>query len=146
GDAAATTLKPSFFKAESATHVLPDKNKKVASSGGTQDDESFRRKPASALGLSGSGSGLNEDQVHEAAVDQRVAMKSASPDAVIGSGIKGDQCGPIEYRGDVANNIKITETEWKQVMTQFHGVKGELLSWLSSHRKEFPDQTATFME
>ena len=75
----------------------------------------------------------------------KLANETASATITTGA-TASNQCTSIEYRGDGPTFTKVDDKEWEKVMTQYHGVKGELLAWLNKHRKEFPDKTANVME
>jgi hypothetical protein len=54
-------------------------------------------------------------------------------------------CGSVEIRGDGPTLTKVTPEEWAIVMTQFHGVKKELLTWLNKNKAKFPPKTFELM-
>jgi hypothetical protein len=55
-------------------------------------------------------------------------------------------CTPVEYRGDAADKMVVTTNDWSKVLDGFHEVKGSLLTWLESRKREFPDKTFRQMQ
>src|SRR6185437_16809974 len=123
-----TTLKPSAFREGS------DAARDVASEKDVESQDQDRELDVG-----------QPEKTRVAAVTKRDEVKRTDDRPVLDS-TPGGVCSSIEFKGDGPDHTKISQAQWARVMKEFHGVKGDLLSWLDSHKQQIADKTAKVMD
>lgn len=55
-------------------------------------------------------------------------------------------CAWVEYPGDGPKQSKVTAMEWKWVMSNFHSIKADYLTWLDTHKTDFTPRQLGYFE